>query len=372
MLTKLCPYCSSPATAGTCPGCGAALTERDLVTGEVKETAATSEGVKTQASPKSNPLTDMVKAGISNFPPKDAYKLGIAYYSGLGVEQNYDLAYELFDSAASRGCDSAFFNLGECAREGHGTEADDEKAKFFYLMGADKNDNKCINTLKVRYGIVVEGGCLKSEKLGGSGNPSDFVQLVDKLYSNVVEVHASNRMSVSGSAGSGAIVVGDYVATNAHVILGSDGRPYETVFVTVGDDDRRYAVQVVSYSQNEDIAILAFTGEKPPLVYGERLLMRSALSVKAGEEVFTIGNPNNMGLNVSKGIISRAAERDTMGRVVLRTNMTINHGNSGGPLFDAQGNLLGLMTYTISANGEKLGDMSFAVASDTVKEFIRK
>ena len=371
MLTKLCPYCSSPAQAGTCPSCGAALTERDLVVGEAAS-VVTKSGVSAQQKTKPNPLTDMVEAGINNFPPKDAYKLGIAYYSGLGVEQNYELAYKLFDSAAARGYDGAFFNLGECAREGHGTDMDNETAKFFYLLGADKGDNKCINTLKVRYGILVEGDCLRSEKLGASGNPSDFVKLVDRLYSNVVEVHASSRTGNTGSAGSGAIVTGDYVATNTHVILSSNGYPHENIFVTAGNSERRYAVQVIAYSQNEDVAILAFVGEKPPLVYGERLLMRSALSVKPGEDVFTIGNPNNMGLNVSKGIISRAAERDTMGRMVLRTDMTINNGNSGGPLFDAQGNVVGLMTYTISSNGEKLGDMSFAVVSDTVMELMRK
>ena len=61
-----------------------------------------------------------------------------------------------------------------------------------------------------------------------------------------------------------------------------------------------------------------------------------------------------------------------MGRMVLRTDMTINHGNSGGPLFDSAGNVVGLMTYTVSAGGEKLGDMSFAVISDTVTDIIRK
>ena len=390
MLTKLCPYCMTPAKAGTCPGCNADLSERDLIMGEAPENRFGEQKKKAEsvmsislengeivlrtekAKPKiTDPLTEMVRSGVDNFPPKDAYKLGIAYYSGVGVEQDYKLAHDLFLSAVTRGENKAFFNLGECLREGRGAEQDDEKAKFYYLLGADKNDEKCINTLKVRYGIIVDGGCLKSEKLGGTGLSGDFVQLVDKLY-NVVEVHASSRSSYTGSAGSGAIVVGDYVVTNSHVILSSNGYPYENISVQVGDASHRYPVRTVAYVPNEDVAVLAFTGEKPPLAYGERLLMRSALTVKAGEDVFTIGNPNNMGLNVSKGIVSRAAERDNMGRMVLRTDMTINHGNSGGPLFDAAGNVVGLMTYTVSAGGEKLGDMSFAVISDTVTDIIRK
>ena len=391
MLTKLCPYCMTPAKPGVCAGCNAELTERDLIVGEADENAFGDSKKKTEpvisislasgeitvksekAKPKkTDPLTDMVRSGIDNFPPKDAYKLGIAYYSGVGVEQDYKLAHDLFYSAASRGENKALFNLGECAREGRGTEQDDEQAKFYYLLGADKSDEKCRNTLKVRYGIVVDGGCLKSEKLGGTGLSGDFVQLVDKLYTNVVEVHASSRSNCTGSAGSGAIVVGDYVVTNSHVILSGNGYPYENISVQVGDAPHRYPVRTVAYVPHEDVAVLAFTGEKPPLVYGERLLMRSALTVKAGEDVFTIGNPNNMGLNVSKGIVSRAAERDNMGRMVLRTDMTINHGNSGGPLFDSAGNVVGLMTYTVSAGGEKLGDMSFAVISDTVTDIIRK
>ena len=93
MLTKLCPYCMTPAKPGVCAGCNAELTERDLIVGEADENAFGDSKKKTEpvisislangeitvksekAKPKkTDPLTDMVRSGIDNFPPKDAYK----------------------------------------------------------------------------------------------------------------------------------------------------------------------------------------------------------------------------------------------------------------------------------------------------------
>ena len=369
----ICPYCRSEASVGTCPGCKAQLTADDLIFGEplAQSTVLNTDFAvtKPESDKKDSKLTELVRAGADSFNPHDAFKLGVAYYSGIGVAADYALAYKLFYSAATRGEKEALFYLGECHRMGKGTEQDDERAKFFYMEGAGKGDGKCASTLKIVYGVSVAGGMFYSDKLGGG----DFVQLVDKLYTNVAEVHASSRLSMTASAGSGAIITGDYVVTNAHVILSSNGYPHENIYICAGNDSRRYEVRTVTFSAAEDIAVLAFTDEKPPLTYGERLFLRSAATAKVGEDVFTIGNPNDMGLNVTKGIVSRAAERDGNGRLVLRTDMTINHGNSGGPLFDAGGNVLGLMTYSISeASGEKLGNMSFAVTSDTILEIMKK
>ena len=367
----ICPYCRSEASVGTCPSCKAELEAGDLIFGEPlsQSTVLNTDFIKKAPEKKDGKLTELVRAGTDSFIPHDAYKLGIAYYSGIGVAADYGLAYKLFYSAATRGEAGALFYLGECHRTGKGTEQDDERAKFYYMEGAVKGDAKCESTLKIVYGVSVAGGMFYSDKLGGG----DFVRLVDKLYTNVAEVHASSRSSSTASAGSGAIITGDYVITNAHVILSSNGQPFENVYICAGDNPRKYEVRTVTYSAAEDIAVLAFTCEKPPMAYGERLFLRSAATAKVGEDVFTIGNPNNMGLNVTKGIVSRAAERDGNGKLVLRTDMTINHGNSGGPLFDAGGNVLGLMTYSISeAGGEKLGDMSFAVTSDTILEIMKK
>lgn len=374
MITKTCPYCMQPTSAGVCACCGAELTENDLVLGFVQEEPVllTQPDSPPPQPIKSRPqqLTDTVRASIENFNPETALKLGIAFMSGIGIEADHDLAYKLFHSAATRGNTEAFFYLGECVREGCGVEADEERAKFFYMMGAEKGDEKCVNTLKVRYSISAQGGGMfYSDKLGGG----EFVQLVDRLYSNVVSVHAFSRTSNSGGAGSGAIVTGDYVLTNAHVILSQNGKPYENITVSAGDNPCAYPVKTLAYSPEEDIAVLGFTGERPPMAYGERLLLRPAVTVKAGEDVFTIGNPKDMGLNVTKGIVSRAIERDKQGRLVLRTDMSINPGNSGGPLFDAGGNVVGLMTYSLlSASGETLGDMSFAVTSDTAVQILKK
>lgn len=221
------------------------------------------------------------------------------------------------------------------------------------------------NALKLSYGTQFTGGSGSSTFLG-----VPFTEMVDKLFTNVVRVAADTGNGTGW--GAGGIVTGNYVVTNAHVILDGSNVPHKRLIVYPGNDGTGYEVKAWKVNAHEDVAVLTFAGAAPTSVYGDRLWMRASSDVKAGEDIFTIGNPLAMGLNVTRGTVSRAQERDEQGRKVLRTDMSINHGNSGGPLFDMGGNLLGLMTYIRDDGNHRAGGMSWAVTSDTIREIINQ
>lgn len=166
MTVKVCPYCRTPAQAGTCSGCGAVLRACDLIEGDAPPVVATRVVTpEKEEETKESALTETVRAGIDLFAPADAMKLGVAYTNGLGVVADTELAFALFSSAAVRGEMKALYHLAECYRLGRGTEQDDEKAKFFYLLGAEKGDEKCVGTLQVHYGVRCAGGFFRSDNL---------------------------------------------------------------------------------------------------------------------------------------------------------------------------------------------------------------
>jgi S1-C subfamily serine protease len=82
-----------------------------------------------------------------------------------------------------------------------------------------------------------------------------------------------------------------------------------------------------------------------------------------GEEVSTIGNPRGIGLSVSKGYISRLSDDGD-----LQLNIQLNPGNSGGPVLNQQGELVGIISFLI----EEIQAMSFAIGLSQIKAFIEE
>jgi serine protease Do len=161
------------------------------------------------------------------------------------------------------------------------------------------------------------------------------------------------------SLGSGFVVDGKegLVVTNNHVIEGAD-----EIIVNFNDGTKLKVEKVLGKDTKTDLALLKIAPKKPlpavPIGSSDRL--------KVGDWVMAIGNPFGLGGSVTVGIIS-AKQRDINSGPYddyLQTDAAINKGNSGGPLFNMEGEVIGVNTAIISPTGGSIG-IGFAVPSDT-------
>lgn len=165
------------------------------------------------------------------------------------------------------------------------------------------------------------------------------------------------------SWGSGVIFTADgYVITNTHVLEGADAAD---VKLTSGDS---YSARLVGYDTTTDIAVLKIQGENLP--YAE---FADSASCQVGDEVAAIGDPLSDAYagTMTNGIISgidRALTNNGYSVTMLQTNAALNSGNSGGPLINSHGQVIGItnskIMFTYSSVVEGIG---FAIPSSVVK-----
>jgi serine protease Do len=167
----------------------------------------------------------------------------------------------------------------------------------------------------------------------------------------------------SQALGSGFVISEDgYIVTNNHVIEGAD--EIEIEFFSRA----RLPATVVGTDPNTDIALLKVQSDTPlPYVsFGDSDIVR------VGDWVMAMGNPLGQGFSVSAGIVS-ARNRELSGTYddYIQTDAAINRGNSGGPLFNMEGEVIGVNTAILSPNGVSIGigfAMSAAVVTDVVDQ----
>lgn len=166
------------------------------------------------------------------------------------------------------------------------------------------------------------------------------------------------------SLGAGIIVSADgYIVTNAHVAENA-----ENVSVVTTQDDT-YEAKTVGIDTKTDIALLKVENPQnfKPAQFADSDLVRT------GNSVFAIGNPFGLGNSVSLGIIS-AKERDIEKGPYdnfLQTDTSINQGNSGGPLFNLDGEVVGMNTAIFSTDGNNMG-VGFSTPSNIVRWVIEE
>lgn len=169
------------------------------------------------------------------------------------------------------------------------------------------------------------------------------------------------------SLGSGFIVSADgYVVTNNHVIAPDERATLEEVTVTL-PDGTEYPATVVGTDPQSDLAVLKITRPEafPFVRFGD------SAHVRAGDWVIAIGNPFGLGGTVTSGIVS-AVLRSTGGGAFnryIQTDASINRGNSGGPLFDMQGNVIGINNAIFSPSGGSVG-IGFAIPAETASPIV--
>ncbi len=159
--------------------------------------------------------------------------------------------------------------------------------------------------------------------------------------------------------GTGFIISSDgYICTNHHVVQNVD-----TVTVTVAD--KSYEAQIIGSDEVTDIALLKIKGKGDfkPVYFG------NSDDVKVGDFVLAIGNPFGLDKTFTSGVVSGTGRRqlDQTGNSHIQTDAAINQGNSGGPLINLDGEVIGVNRAIYSATGGNIG-ISFAIPVNSAKE----
>ncbi|MBZ9795507.1 DegQ family serine endoprotease [Mesorhizobium sp. ES1-4] len=164
--------------------------------------------------------------------------------------------------------------------------------------------------------------------------------------------------------GSGFIVNADgTIVTNNHVVDGAS-----SIKVTL-DDGTELPAKLVGRDAKNDLAVLKIKADKalPTIKWGD------SDKLMTGDQVLAIGNPFGIGTTVTAGIVS-ARGRDLHSGPFddfIQIDAPINHGNSGGPLVDINGNVVGINTAIYSPNGGSVG-VGFAIPSDQAQKVVAK
>ncbi|MCK0169925.1 Do family serine endopeptidase [Aliiroseovarius sp. S1123] len=170
------------------------------------------------------------------------------------------------------------------------------------------------------------------------------------------------RQRRSQALGSGFVISEDgFIVTNNHVIEGAD-----EILIEFFDREDQLEAKVVGTDPNTDIALLKVESDAPLayVSFGDSDIMR------VGDWVMAVGNPLGQGFSVSAGIVSQR-NRELSGSYddYIQTDAAINRGNSGGPLFNMDGQVIGVNTAILSPNGGSIG-IGFAMSSAVVDRVV--
>jgi len=157
--------------------------------------------------------------------------------------------------------------------------------------------------------------------------------------------------------GSGFFITADgYAVTNNHVVQNA-----ETVQVTT-DDGKSYGAKVIGTDPRTDLALIKVDGTDFPYV------KLGDTAPRVGDWVLAVGNPFGLGGTVTAGIVSARGRDIGTGPYddFIQIDAPVNKGNSGGPAFDVEGNVIGVNTAIFSPSGGSVG-IAFAIPAETVK-----
>lgn len=163
------------------------------------------------------------------------------------------------------------------------------------------------------------------------------------------------------AAGSGFVVSPDgYIVTNNHVVDGA------TKVKVSFDDQEEIDAKIVGTDARTDLALLKIEPKKPLTV-----VKLAGKTPRVGEWVLAVGNPFGLGGTVTAGIVSALARNIGGPYDYMQIDAAVNHGNSGGPTFNLEGDVVGVNTAIYSPTGGNVG-IAFAVPADTVKRVVEQ
>lgn len=186
-------------------------------------------------------------------------------------------------------------------------------------------------------------------------DPGILQKVAQTARSSVVVISHFGREGKSDGVGSGFVVSPNgLIATSLHVI--GEGRPVQ---ITTADGSRLEVVEVYSWDRKNDLAVLKVKGKIPAA-----FILGDSDSLRLGDELLAIGNPMGLDFSVVRGVMS--ARREVEGTDMLQVAIPIEPGNSGGPLVNPKGEVVGIMALksVVTAN------LGFAVPVNALKALL--
>lgn len=228
-------------------------------------------------------------------------------------------------------------------------------------------------------GMLLLGGVVQAREL----TPREIYEQASPA---VVMVMGHSDSGKSGSGGTGSIIQADgLVLTNAHVVIEEKtGKPYPRLSVffkparvtgdTKADLSRMVRAKVVAYSSPLDLALLKLEGVSGPL---PTIDLGESERTRIGDRVVAIGHPEQGGLwTLTTGVISAEVDNfnGVRGKHVFQTETGLNRGNSGGPLVDSEGRMIGVNTAIarVAPDGLPITSISFSLKSTVAKQWLRE
>jgi len=233
----------------------------------------------------------------------------------------------------------------------------------------DKKIGDLKNSLQNQINLISEDLNIISENLSNTQNlliknqqelsslkataKSDF----SGIYSN--SVNSVVIISTDVSQGTGFFIhKGGYIVTNYHVIENA-----RAAGVYTKDSNYPYRVSIIGTNPDMDVALLKINGEFPKLTFGD------SNDVKVGEKVIAIGNPYGLQFSATTGSVSQVHRTGPNGlNAYIQIDAAVNPGNSGGPLINSKGEVIGMVNFKIGG-AEGLG---FALESNYIKKVINE
>jgi S1-C subfamily serine protease len=197
----------------------------------------------------------------------------------------------------------------------------------------------------------------------------DLADLYDQVRPSIVHIDVQNTRTGTGALGSGIVLDQQgHILTNYHVVNG-----FDQISVTLADETSGSAT-IVGSDPGNDLAVLK-TG-----IPGDKLSparMGDSTKVRVGNPVFAIGNPFGIDGTLTEGVVSAVGRTLSSGgnarplRQVIQTDAAINEGNSGGGLFNLQGEVIGVTQSLENPSGAAVyAGISYAVPMATVQRFL--
>lgn len=185
-----------------------------------------------------------------------------------------------------------------------------------------------------------------------------LMELLKKMYGDKLEDQLSTE---ADSQGSGCILSKDgYIVTNAHVVADA-----KAIYVRLWDQ-REFQAEFIGLDEGTDLALLKITADDlVPLQYAD------SDKIAVGEWVMAIGAPFGFEDSVTVGVVSALNRSLSSERYVpfIQTDAAVNPGNSGGPLLNKHGELVGINAQIVSGTGDYAG-LSFAVPANLIKHVV--
>lgn len=189
------------------------------------------------------------------------------------------------------------------------------------------------------------------DQLNGLGLSQGFADIIEQVLPAVVSINTN------GGIGSGAVFSQDgYIITNKHVATGSSTVTVKTF------DKKQYTANVIGESATKDIAVIKINANNIPF-----LSFANSDNVKVGESVIALGSPGGLDFTVTEGIIS-ATNRIINTVNHLQTDVPINPGNSGSPLVNKAGQVVGINTMKVQG----FEGVGFSITSNEAQAAIRE